>query len=227
MDLTVQDLARLFGVSEKTILRWIKERGLPSHKVHDQSRFSRPLLLEWARKENVAISPDVSLDDAQTQDVSFAQAVAQGGIHYRVPGNTKEQALRAIAALVKLPSGFSAEELGTLLLARETLASTGTGQGIAIPHVRNPIVLPIEAASVAICFLDRPIDFGAVDGKPVHTFFLLLAPTIRDHLKLLSKIAFLLHDAGFLDMLARREKSEQLLARIKTLEESLSKKSKQ
>lgn len=221
MNLAVRDLMRMFQVSEKTIYRWIKDKRLPAHKVHDQYRFNRSALLEWARRHRVRLRPTWVEEGETPSDASLLNAVQEGGIHYNSPGKTKEEAFDHLARSAKLPPSFSAEELKKLLLAREALASTGVGEGIAIPHVRDPIVLSLERSSVSIFFLDHPIDFGALDGRPVHTFFLVLSATTREHLRLLSKIAYTLHDPAFLGMLARREKEERLLAQIRTIEEAL------
>ncbi|MBI4366481.1 MAG: PTS sugar transporter subunit IIA [Deltaproteobacteria bacterium] len=221
MDLSIRDLTRLFEVSEKTVYRWIKERALPSHKVQDRYRFNRQELLEWARNRRIPFRPEIFEEGTEPAEISLTAAVTEGGIHYRIAGKTKEEAFDAIARLAKLPPSFGADELTHLLLAREAMASTGIGQGVAIPHVRDAIVLPIEKPAVALCFLQHPIDFGAVDGQPVHTFFLLLSSTVREHLRLLSKIAFLLHDPVLLAMLVRREKAEPLLSRIRAIEEGL------
>ena len=70
-------------------------------------------------------------------------------------------------------------------MARESLGSTGIGDGIAIPHVRNPIVMHIPRPTITLCFLEHPIDFGALDGQPVHTLFTIVSPTVRAHLHLL------------------------------------------
>lgn len=221
MDLSVRDLIRLFRVSEKTVYRWIREKGLPAHKVQDQYRFNRFTLLEWAQKCGIPVRPAVLKDDDAMPDPSLIDALAEGGIYYDVFGRTKEAALDSITRLVKLPPSFSGDELKGLLLSREALASTGVGEGMAIPHVRDPIVLPITQPSLSICFLEYPIEFGAIDGKPVHTFFLLLSSTTRDHLKLLSRIAYLLHHQVLVEMLVRREKKEPLLEKIRSIEEGL------
>ena len=71
------------------------------------------------------------------------------------------------------------------------------GEGIAIPHVRNPIVLHLSRPTVTLCFLERPVDFGALDGQLVTTLFTLISPTIRAHLHLLSRLAFALRDPKF------------------------------
>jgi PTS system nitrogen regulatory IIA component len=78
-------------------------------------------------------------------------------------------------------------------LAREALGSTGIGDGIAIPTC-NPIVL---LSRPYLCFLEQPVDFGALDGQPVSTLFTLISPTVRAHLHLLSRLAFALRDPRF------------------------------
>lgn len=223
MDYTIRDLTRLFKVSEKTVQRWVRENGLSAHRVQNQYRFSQTGLLEWARAQRLPI-PAGLLADGETVsgDPSLAAAIREGGVHYDVSGDSKDMAIASIARLVKLPASFSSQDLTQLLLAREALSSTGIGQGVAIPHVRDPIVLPVARSSVDVCFLNHPIGFGAIDGKPVHTFFLLLSTTIRDHLRILSKIAFILQDPSLLAMLEHREKEIHLLEKIRTLEGAFS-----
>ena len=85
---------------------------------------------------------------------------------------------------MRLPEEVDSEFLYQVLLAREALGSTGMGDGIAIPHVRNPIVLHLSRPMVTLCFLETPIDFGSLDGKPVTTLFTLISPTVRAHLHL-------------------------------------------
>ena len=82
------------------------------------------------------------------------------------------------------------------MLAREAIAPTAIGEGIAIPHVRNPVVLHVGRPSITLCFLEQPIEYDALDGKPVHTLFTIVSPTTRAHLHLMSKLSFVLRDSG-------------------------------
>ncbi len=87
-----------------------------------------------------------------------------------------------------------------ILLDRETLGSTGIGQGIAIPHGKAEVVKSLVAAFG----LSRAgVDFESLDGEPAHIFFLLLAPkeSTGPHLKALAKISRLLKDKFFRDAL--------------------------
>ena len=77
------------------------------------------------------------------------------------------------------------------------MGSTGIGEGVAIPHVRNPIVMHIPKPMITLCFLEHAIDFGALDGKPVHTLFTIVSPVISAHLNLLSRLAFAMRHQSF------------------------------
>ncbi|MBI4208154.1 MAG: PTS sugar transporter subunit IIA [Deltaproteobacteria bacterium] len=222
MDLTVRDLTQLFQVSEKTIYCWIKEKGLAASKIQDQYRVNRAILLEWIRARGLTAPLGLLKDEKHTPvDLPLTAAISEEAIHYEIPGKTKEEVFSAMVQRIPFPPSLETQELVQLLLLRESLASTGVGEGIAIPHVRDPIVLPITASSISICFLKHPLDFQAIDRKPVHTFFLLLSTTIRDHLHLLSRISYLLHDPALLKMLAQRAKKEDLIEKIRFLEKGL------
>ena len=99
--------------------------------------------------------------------------------------------------VLPLPEGTDRELLFRLFQAREAAASTGIGDGIAIPHVRNPIVLNVDQPIVSLCFLKQAVDFGALDGRPVQVLFSLICPTIRDHLQMLARLSYVLHDSRF------------------------------
>jgi len=200
MKLTVEDISRLFNVSEKTVYRWIKSSKLPAYRVNNQYRFNRVDLLEWAAAHRVNVSPTLLESPPELTGValpSLTDALAAGGIHYRVGGHDKESALREIVGLLHLPERIERESLFQILLAREEMGSTGIGDGIAIPHARNPIVMNITQPSVTLCFLEAPVDFGALDGVPVQILFTLITPTIRVHLHLLSRLGFALRAPGF------------------------------
>ena len=85
------------------------------------------------------------------------------------------------------------EEVITALIAREGLTSTGLGYGIALPHVKTDVVTEI---CIAFGRSTKGIDFEALDGNPVHFFFLILAPPKKteEYLKTLSSISALMKD---------------------------------
>jgi PTS system nitrogen regulatory IIA component len=105
-----------------------------------------------------------------------------------------------------------------VFLSREDLGTTPLGEGFAIPHVRSPIILGVDRPHVTLSYLDRPVDFRAFDGRPVHTLFTLISPTVRVHLALLSVLASALQDPGFKDCVLRCGTREEILAEARRLD---------
>ncbi len=222
MFLKVIDLAAAIGVDEKTVLHWIKSKGLPAHKQDDRYRINRIDLLEWATNQGISIPPDIFVASNETRRLSsVSEALRQGGIYYDLPGDTPESALREVVSRLLLPPGLDPEFLLQTLLAREALGSTALGNGIAIPHVRNPIVGSAGESAICLCFLRNPIDFDAVDGQPVTILFTLVTPNVNAHLHLLAKLAFLLRDQPFQELLHRPGGDAGIMTAIRALEETV------
>lgn len=214
MKLAVRDAARLLEVSEKTIYRWIKQGTIPTYRLNDQYRFNRAELLEWATAQRIALSPEIfrETESEAASMPSLAEAIAAGGIHYRIGGMDRESVLRQVVETMRLPSEVDREFLFSVILAREALGSTAIGDGIAIPHVRSPVILHLDRPMITVCFLEQPIDFGALDGKPVNALFTLVSPTVRAHLHLLSKLAFGLRTDAFKQAVLCQAPREELMA---------------
>ncbi len=98
------------------------------------------------------------------------------------------------------------DEMVEVLLEREKLGSTGIGEGIAIPHGK---LAGLDDIIVSFGRSKDGIDFDSMDGRPVHIFFLLMAPenSAGQHLKALAKISRMLKDSSFRTelMLAKSE----------------------
>jgi PTS system nitrogen regulatory IIA component len=222
MNLTVRDAARILTVSERTVYRWIDQGVVPVYKVNEQYRFNRAELLEWATSRRMNVSAEIfqEPESSDAPPTGLAEALAVGGIHYRLGGTDKASVLRELVETMRVPEEVDREFLFQVLLARESLGSTGIGDGIAIPHVRNPIVLHVQRPAVTLCFLETPIDFGSLDGQPVHTLFTLISPTVRAHLHLLSRIAFALRDPGFKQVIQRQGSRDEIFQEARRVEGS-------
>lgn len=223
MNLSVRDAANLLMVSEKTIYRWIKQQAVPAYRVQEQYRFNRAELLEWATSRRLNVSSEIfSEPEAEGQPVpTLFGALEAGGVFYRVSGHDKESALREVVQVLRVPEEVDREFLLRVLLAREAIEPTAVGEGIAIPHVRNPVVLHLRRPALALCFLERPIAYGALDGKPVNTLFTIISPTTRAHLHLMSKLAFVLRDAGVRRAVRRQAPRQDILRQIKRAEDRI------
>jgi PTS system nitrogen regulatory IIA component len=226
MQLTVRDVARLLGVSEKTVYRWMNERNLPAHKLGGQFRFNRAELAAWATAQKVNFTPDLFDEPEEVSRlVTLAEALEAGGVFYRIPGGNKETVLANVVEYLRLPEGTDRQMLLQLLLARERMAPTAIGDGIAIPHTRHPIVLHVDRALLTLCFLEKPVDFGALDGRPVHALFTVVSPTVRAHLRLLAHLAFALRDPEFKRRIETQAGRDEILAQARRVSETLERRS--
>lgn len=223
MQLGVKDAAAILNVSEKTIYRWIKQGKLPAYRINDQYRFNRAELLEWATSCKLSVSPEIlrETEGSESPLPRLDESLRAGGIFFRIEGQDKSSVLRSVVEHMRLPQEVNRDFLYEVLLARESLGSTAIGEGIAIPHVRNPIVLHIQEPSITLCFLEKPIEFGALDGKPVDVLFTIVSPTARAHLHILSKLAFALKDSQFKAAIISQESRETILREACRLEDDL------
>lgn len=106
-----------------------------------------------------------------------------------VPGGSKKRLIETSAELIAArASGVSATQIYDALIAREQLGSTGLGDGIAIPHCRVP---RLQQTIGALVKPDRPVDFDAIDNKPVDLLVFLLVPenALAAHLETLRMLA--------------------------------------
>jgi PTS system nitrogen regulatory IIA component len=191
--------------------------------VGGQYRFNRAELLEWATANQIKVSLELFDHlDAENEPVpNLALALEAGGIYYQLADTRKERALRALVGVLPLPDNADRELILRLFLAREASATTAIGDGIALPHVRNPIVVQVDRPLVTLCFLERPVDFGALDGKPVQILFSLVCPTMRSHLQMLSRLSFALHDPRFKEVVLRVGTREEILEEARRTEAAL------
>jgi PTS system nitrogen regulatory IIA component len=220
MKITVRDAAKMLNVSERVIYGWIREQSIPVHRVNDNYRFHRAELLEWATSRGIRVSSDEFGGEPTDSAPTLSVALEAGGVHHRVGGSSRESVLRAVIALMPVEED-DRDLVYDFLLAREALGSTGVGDGIAIPHVRNPVVLHVPRPAITLCFLDEPVDFQAIDGKPVHTVFSLVTQTIRSHLFLLSQLSAALHDKTFKEAILRRASRDDILREARRVQGSL------
>ncbi len=220
MQLTVREAASYLRVDEATVRRWIVRRGLPVHRVNERLHLNAIELWEWATEQGIPVSRTL-LEQAQRQPEQvppLSALLSAGGIHHDVGGRDKASVLRAIVERLPLPSDVDREFLTTTLEAREAMGSTGIGDGIAIPHVRNPILLHVTAPFVTLCLLRDPVNFDAVDGKPVHALFTVVSSNVPGHLRILGQLGFVLRDEQLRRLLVRRSPAAEILARVQAVE---------
>lgn len=197
----MKDIVNLFDVPEKTILQWINEKKMPSYRIKNQYYFNKSEVNEWILNNKMAVSEKILDLTLTTRPVSLIDLIKKGDVHYGIDGKNVREVIESVVDTIPLPKSTDKDTVRASLLQREDMMTTAVGRGIALPHPRNPIISDIDDESVSICFLENPVDYGALDGEPVRALFIIISSNAKRHLEILSKISFLCRQEDFLKML--------------------------
>ena len=137
--------------------------------------------------------------------------VSPEGVVANLRATSKKQALQDLSARAADLSEQHERAIFDVLMERERLGTTGVGNGIAIPHGKLP---NLDRLYGLFARLEQPVDFQAIDERPVDLIFLLLAPESAgaDHLKALARVSRLLRDKAVCDKLRGTDSAEALYA---------------
>lgn len=140
-------------------------------------------------------------------------------INLNLKAKKKTDVLKELISLIK--TGGDAEQLFETILTREELGSTGIGKMIGIPHCRS---LLIDKLEIAVGRSKNGIDFNAIDKKPVHLFFLIVAPPQdpgNQYLITLGRVAMVCQELSKRKRMFEPQTPEEFIALVKTLEEKM------
>jgi PTS system nitrogen regulatory IIA component len=234
MDLKVKDVADLLNVSEVTIHRWLTEGKIPAYRLNEHYCFSRGEIQNWVMNQGMdcrlesltesdsseAISPEEeSASSRGIKQFSLYRALHKGKVLSAVEGTTKEELIHTAVEDIASTLDLDSEMLFELLWDRERLQATALNNGVGVPHTRDFLLKAQDV--VFIAYPKKPIEYGALDGQPVHTLFFLFACEDKRHLHLLAKIALLCTHSGALDFLRQHPSKLALLEYVKAWEASL------
>jgi nitrogen PTS system EIIA component len=153
----------------------------------------------------------------------LSQILRHGGVDLQVRSEQREQVFQELIGLVpylnRRPD--AKETLLRALLEREKLCSTGLGDGVALPHTRNSISGLADYPVLVFGRHDQGIPYGAVDGAPVHLLFLLIAPSVSEHLQILARLTRLLRKPEFRQALLEARAPENVFEVFEEAEHAL------
>ncbi len=241
MDLKIKDVAELLNVSEKTIRRWLADGKIPAYRLNSQYRFSRIEIENWVMScklnkdetsplgftDVLSSSQDALPEENEDifepkiglQQFSLYRAIHKGGV-LRAAATTKQEIISSTVKQSAKILGVDADILTDLLLDREKLMPTALNHGIAVPHTREFVFKgPFDV--VIVVFPEKPIEYGALDGEPVHTLFFLFASGDKHHLHLLAKIAHLSSNEKMRQFLKSRPDKQLFLETMQDWEANL------
>ncbi len=237
MDLKLKDVADLLNVSEMTVRRWLADGKIPAYRINHQYRFSRVEIENWVLNHKLPLNPDeknqselkfieeeeIELPPTKggVKQFNLFRAIHKGGVINKARGNTKEELIRAATKTIAESLELDSEVISDLLLDRENLQPTALNNGIGIPHPRD-FLLNTTHDVVTVVFPENPVEYGALDGKPVNTLFFLFACQDKSHLHLLAKIAHFCSDKKTITFLNTHPSKKVLLDYVKTWESQIS-----
>jgi excisionase family DNA binding protein len=220
--MTLKEAAEYLRLSENTVSRMAQEGHIPAQKLARQWCFQRSSIASWMADRNAIPADEQQLPPEATGlplPLTVANTIAPDRISVNLTAADKNSVLRELCALVLDPQEERLfETLFQALRAREDLCPTCVSEGVAIPHARNALVGLVDNPVLAYGRHNKGVDFGALDGKPVHHFFLLCAPNVRQHLQLLSRLARLVNNPDFRANLTAAQDPDHVIALIRDVE---------
>ncbi len=154
---------------------------------------------------------------------ALSDLLSPAAICLNLKSRTREEVLAELVnQMPELADQPEARE--TLLRAlheREQLHSTGIGDGIALPHARNALVGLVDHPVIVFGRHAEGIPYDAIDAVPARLFFLLIAPTVTQHLAILARLSRLLRDPKLRQNLLTADQPDKLIAFMREAESKL------
>lgn len=219
MDLKLKDLAILLDVPESAIRHLIDDKKIPFYKIKNQYLFNKTEINEWILQNKIIVSDRILNLKLTTKPVQITKLIHNGGIHFNIKGNKVKDVIKNAINAIPVPADISKKTIIDSLLEREEMMTTAVGHGIAFPHPRNPIIADVEMESIALCRLEHPVDFHALDGTAVHTLFVIISSNSKRHLEILSKISYVCQQQEFIALLESKASKDSILDLIAVIEQ--------
>jgi PTS system nitrogen regulatory IIA component len=143
--------------------------------------------------------------------MGLAEMIEKGGVYRKLPGSSPQAVLTALVSSLPPSLSLSADKLLEAILEREALMPTGIGNGIALPHPRNPVITEESEQFAALAFPDTKLDWHSLDGKQVDALLLIVSASAKQHLMTLSEITFFCRQEDFVRLLREQAPLEDVL----------------
>lgn len=215
MYLNLIQVAQSLGVSEKTVMDWVRHEGLPCVADRGRFLFDRSQVVTWASTRGLTtragfLSPG---RPSFSGTLACAPMLRAGGIHRDV---SAARVLEAIAEVLERRAGGG--DATTALLTQRLRQAGGVsyapvGAGYALPHFSARVALGRDQGLIAILFLREPLalEERLVDDVPIRCLLFFIAPSPRAHLDMLERLAKGLLGGPLRALLDRRAADDEIL----------------
>jgi nitrogen PTS system EIIA component len=198
------------------------ERGdLPAVKVGGQWRFRKATVDEWLDVNVQRLDADslqaLEGDEEAGQAIPrLAELIAPENARLDAPAGAQDAVIRAFVGSVTFPEPVSPDVVCERVLEREQLCSTALSGGVALLHTARTRPRVLQAHDlIAIGHVQKPVEFGALDGSVTDTLILVLGRNERHQLALLAKLTRLCQEPGFLTALREAPDAGNVIALVR------------
>ncbi len=219
--LETDKVAELLGVPEITVQRWVHQGKIPYRVKKRKYIFIKDEIINWAQIHKIPLKKQ-NRKSLETSDISVSESIKRGDVYFGLQGNDSYEILKN--AIEKIDFIIEKERLLDEIIRREEIASTGIGNGIAIPHPGRNFKLKIDFPITYVFFLKNPIDFNSVDNEPIKVIFMFFTPSVEIHLKFISRLSFILKKKDFIREIKLCKNKKQVLELVERVEKTLTKK---
>ena len=216
LNLSVKEVAALLQIPVVKVQRWIYQGQIPCKFKGNDYYFKEKDILNWAKSHGMIISKGVEREKnvVSEDDCTLKKGIENGGVFFNLEGDDTYSVIKNAVEKIDFPEKLDKNLILNELISREEIASTGIGRGVAIPHTRRELDLKFKHLMVPVFFLKNRIDFNSLDGQSVFVLFFIFSPSAKVHLKLLSRLSYLLRDKMFLDNLKNCKNKGELISLI-------------
>lgn len=215
--LTVKGLAAKIDVSEKTIYRMINDKSIPfAIKIGGQWRFNSEKIEKWILSSQAGEQQQARAN----HKIKITDALTIGQIIYRANGQNRDE---VIDEILEMTAGLSADAMISIkkhILYKESIISSSLqGLSFMVPQIET--IPQIEKSALLIAFLEKPMDFKAIDQVDTEVVILLLAANKTEQLILTTRLQRLLMEADFVCMIKKQLNRRELIEQIAAMESTL------
>jgi excisionase family DNA binding protein len=195
--LTLSEVAGYLQIAEKTLLKMIHRKEIPSIKIGNQWRFLKQAIDKWliSKMQPAAYTGNNISFDSTIHYVPIDRLLKKDTIIMDLEPGTKEEILTIlIQPLIDKELIKDNQYYLSKLLDRENIMSTGLSKGVAIPHIRkieeNPPCTNIIVAGIC----KKGTNFDSFDGKKTFLFFLVCSDNEILHIRIIARLSRIFRD---------------------------------
>ena len=215
--LTVKELSVKLDVSEKTVYRMINSKSIPfAIKIGGQWRFNSEKIEKWVLDSQKGGQNKTSTN----YKIRVSDVLANGLIIYRAHGENRDEILDEILGMVSDISSDEATNIKRQILYSESIVSSSLqGLSFMAPDVDGSY--NIEKSKLLVVFLEKPMDFEAIDRIDTEIVLLLLATNKTEQLIIKTRLSRLFMEKEFIFMAKKHLNRRELIEQVTSIETKL------